>query len=140
MKQMKEFIEKAKNDDAMRAKLNELVESGAGTDKIIAIAAEHGFAITEEDFRQPEGHVCKRKSGELEEEELEAVAGGNWGWTENRYDQGLCGKITREHSRCFGVWEVVGWCDHYDSYRFQPYKRRVVCAMGRYDYEDKLHW
>ncbi|MCL2010653.1 MAG: Nif11-like leader peptide family natural product precursor [Synergistaceae bacterium] len=145
MEQMKAFIEKAKTDKDLMAKLNALCVGEEAPDKmpdkIVALAAEHGFAITAEDYRKGAERACTRKSGELKEEELEAVAGGDgWGWTENRYDQGICGKITREHSRCFGVWEIVGWCDHYDAYRFAPYRRRVVCAMGRYDYEDKMHW
>ena len=99
MNQMKAFIEKAKNDKELMAKLNALGASGAGADKIVALAAEYGFAITEEDYRQAAEMAGTRKAGELKEEDLEAAAGGA---TQNRYNPDVCGKYTKVEWECVG--------------------------------------
>ena len=79
MTQMQAFIEKAKNDKALMAKLDALGVAGAEPDKIIALAAEYGFTITAEDYRQAAKAAGEQKTGELNEEDLEAAAGGEQG-------------------------------------------------------------
>ena len=138
MNQMQAFIEKAKNDKELMAKLDALGASGAGADKIVALAAEYGFAITEEDYRKAAEMAGTRKSGELKEEDLEAAAGGAWEktfGTENRYDPAVCSKYTEEHYNCVGFLSA-NWCDHrrvvYHG-ASQPTNRKT-CVMGFYDY------
>ncbi|MCL2010654.1 MAG: Nif11-like leader peptide family natural product precursor [Synergistaceae bacterium] len=132
MEQMKAFIEKAKNDKALMAKLDELGASGAEADKIVALAAEHGFAITAEDYRLAEEQAGTRQSGELKEEELEAVAGGSP--TQNRWDPVRCGQATRTIYECVGFIKSV-YCDHYRVVVLAPPTYQHSCAMGRFDYK-----
>ena len=131
MKQMQAFIEKAKNDKELMAKLDALGAGGAGADKVIALAAEYGVTITEEDYRKAAEMAGTRKSGELAEEDLEAAAGGA---TQNRYDPAICGKYTKAHYNCVGflTWN---WCDHYVQKTLKSGICRYKCNMGYYDYE-----
>ena len=46
----------------------------------------------------------------IDETQLEQVAGG---WSENRYDPNVCGKLTAPRLECTGTQLVVRWCDHY---------------------------
>ena len=139
MEQMKAFIEKAKNDSALMDKLNKLGASGAAPDKIVALAAEHGFAITAEDYRQAvkaAGAAGARKSGELKEEDLEAAAGGIFGQTENRYDPKVCGNYSKVHHDCVGILEL-NWCDHYrrETREGSLAVERHMCQMGYFDHK-----
>ena len=112
MEQIQAFIEKAKNDSGLMAKLDELCASGAEPDKIIVLAAEHGFTFTEEDYRAAREQAGGRKSGELAEEDLEAAAGGST-YTQNRYDPNRCKGLTKLIS---GVCEAFLLdCDHFKS-------------------------
>ena len=143
MNQMQAFIEKAKNDKALMAKLNELGASGTEPDKIpgkiIALAAEHGFSITVEEYQLARESVGASKSGELAEEDLDAVAGGG---TENRYDPEVCNPNTnynRTHYNCVGFMGWT-WCDHYSRTfvrggHYVGGVHRHKCAMGMFDYE-----
>jgi len=130
MKQMQAFIEKAKNDKELMAKLNTLGASGAEADKIVALAAEHGFSITVEEYQLACESASVRKSGELVEEDLDSVAGGA---TQNRWDPEVCNKYTRTHYYCVGFFSAT-WCDHYSAKSQSHGKYRHVCSMGRFDY------
>ena len=135
MEQMNAFIEKAKNDKALMAKLDALGASGAEASEIVALAAEHGFAITEEDLRQ-ESATCPCRTGELTEAELDTVAGGNRGATENRYNPTECAKYDKAHYWCVGFMQLT-WCDHFSQTAARS--SRVLqnkCAMGFFDYEE----
>ena len=135
MNQMQAFIEKAKNDKALMAKLDALGASGAEADKIIALAAEHGFSITEADCREAAAAQCQHKRGELAEEDLEAAAGG---WTENRYDPAICSQYKLAHYNCVGFFKSVN-CDHYREETGTGRGGIVkswfkTCQMGYYSY------
>jgi len=131
MNQMQSFIEKIKNDKDLMTKLDALGAGGAEpeADKIVAIAAEHGFAITAEDYQQALEQAAVQKSGELAEEDLDAVAGGA---TENRWDPNRCNQHTEVAYDCRGL---LGWvrCDHFHISKAEG-GQRVKCAMGRFDY------
>ena len=73
MEQIRAFIEKAKTDKELMAKLNTLESEKYGTAEIIALAAEYGFAVTTEEIEQ-----AAKASGtqELKEGELGEIAGG----------------------------------------------------------------
>ena len=137
MNQMQAFIEKARHDKELMAKLDALGASGAGADKIIALAAEYGFTITAEDCRQAAEMAGARKSGELNEEDLEAAAGGG---TQNRWNPEVCNNYSRTHYNCVGflTWS---WCDHYRRKELPPERYKPsdyyqhTCVMGRYDYK-----
>ena len=70
MEQLKLFLEKANQDKELMEKLDVLNSKNAGTDEIVALASEYGFAFTEQDVE----HFKKQR--ELSEEELEGAAGG----------------------------------------------------------------
>ena len=63
---MKKFLEEASKDQSFIEKMNKAEPPEA----VIALAAEKGFALTAEDLK-PEA-----PTGELSEDELDAVAGG----------------------------------------------------------------
>ena len=129
MEQMQAFIEKAKSDNALMAKLDELGAAGASAEEIVALAAEHGFSITVEDYQS----AGMPKSGELAEEDLDVVSGGG---TQDRWDPKECCHIYGVAYRCVGFLTWC-WCDHFsrtliDSVRNGNYQ--VKCGMGRFDY------
>ncbi|MCL2003100.1 MAG: Nif11-like leader peptide family RiPP precursor [Oscillospiraceae bacterium] len=132
MNQMQAFIEKARSDKDLMARLDALGASGAEMEKVVALAAEYGFTVTEEDCRQAAARACPHKAGKLAEEDLEAVAGA-FG-TENRYDPAVCGQYTRVHFNCVGF--LGGhWCDHYVQKTIKSGHCRYKCNMGYYEYE-----
>ena len=133
MNQMQTFIEQAKKDKNLMAKLDALGASGAGPKEAVALAAEYGFTVTEEDCREAAEAQCPHKKGELAEEDLEAAAGGA---TTNRYDPKVCSQYNDVHFNCVGFMEL-NWCDHYrrsvdDS---SEWERRLYrkCMMGFFD-------
>ena len=132
MTQMQSFIEKAKNDKELMAKLDALGASGAGVEEAIALAAEYGFLVTEEDCRQAAARSCPHKKGELAEEDLATAAGGA---TQNRYDPVRCGQATRTIYECVGFIRSV-YCDHYwiRSEPSSPFYTHI-CKMGRFEYK-----
>ena len=138
MNQMQAFIEKARNDSGLMAKLDALGASGAGPDKIVALAATYGFTITEEDCRQAAEMAGMGKSGELAEEDLEAVAGGgHTAITENRYDPGECAKCKQVQYRCVGFLTMFH-CDHYTLEQMRDGEYPTFwhkCAMGCFYYK-----
>ena len=66
------FMEKVQADEGLAAKLKEMQAKNATVDEFITLAAEHGFTVTKEDVEQPP----RKGSGELSEEQLDEVAGG----------------------------------------------------------------
>jgi len=82
MEQLKAFLEKIGEDSELNTKFNDLRMENAGKDKVIALASEYGFTITEEDLdnakKDFDSHMAR---AELSEEELEDVAGGGGGDT-----------------------------------------------------------
>ena len=123
---MQAFIEKAKSDSSLLAKLNELDAEG-----IVALAAEHGYNITVEDYREAAAKSNPHRRGELAEEELDSVAGG--GATQNRWDPEICNKYTTVHYNCVGFLTQC-WCDHYKRTWLGNSKHHHACNMGRFDY------
>ena len=94
--------------------------------------------IMEENNQNTQAHT-------LTEEELAEVSGGI---TENRWNSGTCGTITKAKDRCSGnSLTMLGiWCDHYSrSYLREDIKDlgrntkekiyRHRCSKGRFDYE-----
>ena len=69
---MKKYLELISKNDETQKKLNEQEPSSIqeAKERIIADAAEKGITLTEEDFAET------AETGELSEDELEAVAGG----------------------------------------------------------------
>ena len=64
MNQMTAFIEKAKSNGELMAKLDALGKNNAGTDEVISLAAEHGFTVTKEDVEEARRKNCPHH-GEL---------------------------------------------------------------------------
>jgi len=135
MDQLKAFLEKAGTDEGLNAKLEALGEESGQNDagfankKLIALAAEHGFTFTLEDV---EAAKTGTFAGELSEEQLEHVSGGEV--TFNRYCSSWCKNLTEDRWACKNpLW----WCDH-----FRRDLERVVskytkfywysCSMGAY--------
>jgi len=127
MNQMQAFIEKAKSDSSLLAKLNELDAEG-----IVALAAEHGYNITVEDYREAYESAGAMKIGELAEEDLDVVSGGG-GATQNRWNPEVCNNYNRTHYNCVGFLGLT-WCDHYERTEQRLGGHRHVCKMGSFDY------
>ena len=126
MGQLKAFLEKAGADSELTRKLEELGENLENPEALIAVAAEHGFAITAEEVEEAKSLT---KKNELDEEELEEVAGG--GRSVNRYCPEWCKNLTRHRIACtFPLCD----CDHFkrenDSER--TYHYWFSCAKGAF--------
>ena len=121
MEQIKVFIEKIGSDNELKAKVEALGEKAENTDEIITLAAQNGFTITADEITAfKNGNTF----GELTEEDLGAVSGGN---SKNRYDS-TCKNMTKIKSDCVGfLW--LRWCDHY---RKELDKRSDVLGGDRY--------
>jgi predicted ribosomally synthesized peptide with nif11-like leader len=119
------------------AKLEAIDRSGANVDEIVALAAEHGFTFTSQEVEQTKAHA-QAKTGELSEEDLDAVSGGGSVFTKNRYDKNVCPKLNRARSECSGFWDLY-YCDHYSNeyaYKDDTHAYYTVkCAMGCFNYE-----
>jgi len=139
MNQMQAFIEKAKSDNALMAKLDELGATGAGEEAVVALAAEYGYNITVEDYQSACESAGMTKSGVLSEEDLDVVSGGG---TENRWDPKVCNNYFRTHYNCVGFLGWT-WCDHYERTQRESYSRSEryhhVCKMGSFDYIGYTH-
>ena len=66
MEQIKLFIEKAKTENELMAKLDALGAKGAGADEVVVLAAEYGFTVTKEDMEAARRQNCPHR-GELSE-------------------------------------------------------------------------
>jgi predicted ribosomally synthesized peptide with nif11-like leader len=120
MEQIKLFIEKAKTDIELMSKFNTLGESGAGIDEFIALASEHGFTFTEEDYN--------KSLLEFEKEELVKVTA-----TQNRYDPKVCPNLKRTRYECVGFLRLF-WCDHYRREMTAFPRHKHTCVKGAFDY------
>jgi len=109
MEQLKTFIEKAKTDSGLMAKLDELGSQKAVDDEYIALAAEHGFTFTKEDFEQLKADDFTPKSCQLCEEELENISGGE----HDRYNPEICSQYKDVHYHCVGFFSSF-WCKYYE--------------------------
>ena len=139
MNQMQSFIEKAKTDKDLMTKLNALGASGASMDKVVALAAEHGFTISEEDCRmavETPCPSCLHNSGEpaaeLSEEDLEAAAGGY----NSRHDPSICSQYKEVGYNCVGFLGLshCNWYQHVahrDSWGV-VISDEYYCRMGFY--------
>ncbi len=67
--QLKAFLEKVKGDTSLQEKL----KAAADSDAVVSIAKESGFSISADDLTKAQS--------ELSDQELEGVAGGNFGMT-----------------------------------------------------------
>jgi len=113
MEQIKLFIEKANTDSELLSKLDALGAKNAGADEVIALAAEYGFTFTAQEYEQAKARA-HAKTGELSEEDLDAVSGGiNLGITLNRYNlNGECKNRTIPDDNCYGYTGAIR-CDHF---------------------------
>jgi len=142
MEQIKLFLEKAKTDKELMAKLDALGTKKADDD-IIALAAEHGYLFTKEDIEQmstqgmlSDGELKHCGSCKLSEEELENISGGE----HDRYNPEICSQYTNVHYYCVGF---MGWahCTHYEITMTKDvgYKSQTLywhrCTRGYFAYE-----
>ena len=110
MEQLKLFLEKAKTDSELAARLDALGAKKAGDDEVIALAAEHGFTFTKEDIEQMKQEEPKHcGSCELQEEELENISGGE----HDRHNPEICSQYKDVHYHCVGFFSV-NWCKYYE--------------------------
>jgi len=135
MTQMQAFIEKTKNDKDLMTKLDALGAAGAGPEKIIALAAEHGFAITVEEYQMANRLAKARKSAELAEEELEAVTGGLW--TEDRHDPEVCGQYDDTHYWCVGFLGLFHCCWYHEIVKNDYGAWSRLCRKGHFHNKGK---
>ena len=109
MEQLNAFIEKAKTDSELMAKLDELGFQKASGDEYIALAAEHGFTFTKEELEQLRTEGFTLKSRQLCEEELENISGGE----HDRFNPDICSQYKDVHYHCVGFFSV-NWCKYYE--------------------------
>ena len=76
-----EFLNKVEQDEALQAELARVLEMGTDVKEVIKLAQSKGYEFSESEIsvemekRQAE-HQKKIEAGELNDQELEAVAGG----------------------------------------------------------------
>jgi predicted ribosomally synthesized peptide with nif11-like leader len=70
------FVEKLESDATFQEEFETALASAEdpGPTEVIGFASAHGFAITEEDCRT----LATPAEGELDDDALDAVAGGGW--------------------------------------------------------------
>ena len=128
MEQIKAFIEKANTNSELMTKLDALGAKNVGAEDFIALAAEYGFTFTEQEYEQAKTHT-RAKTGELSEEDLDAVSGGG---TENRYNEERCREY-KYSKRCEmgneGIWERF-WCINRPCDHYRDEGGRHWCVMG----------
>jgi len=150
MEQLKAFLEKAGADSELTVKLEKLHENDNVSEELIAIAAEHGFTITAEEIEDAKSLT---KKNEIDEEKLEAVAGGSGGeeqsegiadWTVNRYCPEWCKNLRTMRIACT---QPFFWCDHLRSTYIDEsmdYKRYwTECVKGaypKYIHYERIRW
>ena len=80
MKQIKEFIEKAKSDSELMAKFDAPSAKNAEINEVVTLAAEYGFTFTADDWKAyldwSKSINGGKQSKEIPPEELENVSGG----------------------------------------------------------------
>jgi len=138
MDSIKSFMNKAKEDKTLMAKLEALGEK-AGEKDFMDLAAEYGFTIADADIKKYQTELSKKyaSNGELNEDELEQVAGG---WpTENRHYKDVCSQYKEAHYNCVGFLSIVN-CDHYRKIELKSLpgskkdRYNIKCVMGYFDY------
>jgi len=128
---IKAFIEKAKSTPELMAKLDKLGAKNAGAAEFVSLAAEYGFSFTKEEYEAVKAAGVQPKTGELNEEDLESVAGG---WSENRYNPDECHKHKEESYNCKGFMALC-WCDHYrEEVNGSTREVRKKCVKGCFNY------
>jgi len=160
MEQLKVFIEKAKTDSDLAAKLDALGVKKASDDEVIALAVEYGFTFTKEDMAQmrspsklstlnelseeEQKHCgsCKLSTpSKLSEEELESISGGE----HDRHNHEICRQYKMVHYYCVGFFGV-NWCKYYERTYSHPVKEpkyefifRHKCQKNYYDYNGTIN-
>ena len=136
MNQLQLFIAKAKENEKLYKKLEDLSINDASDEELIKLAADYGFIITKEELEQSRASAYTSASTKINESELDNVVGGNGRpATENRFDSNVCPAIKSASYRCVGLMKIV-WCDHYER-RFMTgsnYSYSHQCKMGCYKY------
>ena len=119
---MKKFLEEASKDQSFIEKMNKAETPEA----VIALAAEKGFALTAEDLK-PEA-----PTGELSEDELDAVAGGKKCYCAI----GGGGKAGGNDKVCAcpAVGIGTGIVQNVDDPKHKYEVDRCTCAVGGYGY------
>jgi len=136
MEQMKLFISKVQSDNELRAKLDKLACQNPDVGKVIELAAEYGFSITEEDYIQAKEAAEKAaelpaKSGMLNESDLASVAGGNMG---SRHDYKICSQYDRTHYNCVGFLSL-SWCYYFIREPIEHGRWNERCIFRYFDNE-----
>jgi predicted ribosomally synthesized peptide with nif11-like leader len=136
MEQIKAFMEQAKADTELMAKLDALGAKGAsGVEEVIALAQTYGYTLTAQDLEAAK--AGPQKTGELSEADLDAVAGGNEhvnpNPTQNRYDPNECFKSGRTRYECVGFLGYIH-CDHYWCEQTASDTFHYTCAKRCFDY------
>ena len=119
--QLKEFLKKVNSDESLEKKFAALKDESdreVVIQKTIKIAAEAGMTLTEVDFEPPEE--------EMDDDELEAVAGG---WKKCYCAIGGGGKADEDGKACACVAEGLG-----ESRRKPVW--RCGCGFVGYGYDD----
>ena len=112
---MKEFLELIEQNEVLKKQVERLdAQKGSQPSDYIALAAEYGLKLTEADFQPAE-------TGELSEDELDAVAGGKYcfcafgGGGAGNNDEKTCacvggggGEWSNGSCRCVCIIEGVG--------------------------------
>ncbi|MBQ9251295.1 MAG: Nif11-like leader peptide family natural product precursor [Clostridia bacterium] len=87
-----EFLKKVLSDEALRARVADLAQA-------VAVAAELGFEVTEEELVTAKKEFCRQNSAEvveLDEADMDRAAGGSRDWIK----QG-CAATVEAGSRCW---------------------------------------
>ena len=108
----KKFAEAVSKNEAMKKELEALGKNDVAA--VIKIAAKHGFTLTEEDFKAAD-------MNEMNEDELEAVAGGYCVCS-------IAGGGTGNGKQCACVLGGIGESDS---------GRLCFCALGGYGHDDE---
>lgn len=135
---MKKYLELISRDEEAQKKLNEQKSSSIqeAKERIIADAAEKGITLTEEDF------AANAETGELSDDELEAVAGGKecvcviggGGTATSEIYEDTCACVLAGAGRGYGYvsnWETNLSGDK-ELDKVLTGMERCVCAVGGY--------
>jgi predicted ribosomally synthesized peptide with nif11-like leader len=76
MEALREFLQKASEDEELEKKIEEAVGDEAGPDRFVALGQENGFEFSP---REAVYHLYELQNQELSDDDLENVAGGTGG-------------------------------------------------------------
>lgn len=104
---LKQFLEEVSKNEELKAKVMALqeLEKNEAVQAVITLAKEAGYALTEEDF------VAKKAEGELSDEEVEAVAGGERQFDDYTREQEESESKTEESFVCSLFGSSDDFCD-----------------------------